>query len=62
MKVNAFVSDLENNSLGGERAGVDKKIFGTEYFPEYAAGGITKTAGFAITNDRMRNSEVDRIL
>lgn len=62
MFVNPFLPDLENNALAGERAGVDKKHFATFYFENYAAGGITKTAGFAATNDRMRRSESWRIL
>lgn len=62
MFVNSFMPELENNSLGGEAAGTDKKHFATFYFEEYAAGGITKTAGFAATNERMRNSEDWRIL
>ena len=62
MLVNAFLPDLENASLGGEAAGTDKKHFGTFYLEKYGAGGITKTAGFAATNERMRNSEAWRIV
>lgn len=62
MLVNSFLPDLENASLGGEAAGTDKKHFGTFYVEEYGAGGITKTAGFAATNERMRNSEAWRIV
>ena len=62
MLVNSFMPELENNSLGGEAAGTDKKHFATFYFEQYGAGGITKTAGFAATNERMRNSEDWRIL
>lgn len=57
MFVDGFISDLENNSLAGEAAGGDKKHFGTFYHENYAAGGIIKTAGFAVTNDRMRRDE-----
>ena len=62
MLVNAFLPDLENASLGGEAAGTDKKHFGTFYLEKYGAGAITKTAGFAATNERMRNSEAWRIV
>ena len=54
MFVNPWMTYLENNSLAGESAGVDKKPFGTFYNELYAAGGIVKTAGFASTNDRQR--------
>lgn len=57
MFCNAFLSDLENNSLAGEKAGWDKKHFGTFYSELYGAGGIVKTAGFAPNNVRMRRSE-----
>lgn len=56
MFVNPWFPILENNSLGGEAAGLDKKQFGTYYYERYAAGGIIKTAGFALTNQRLRNS------
>ena len=62
MLVNSFLPDIENASLGGEAAGTDKKHFGTFYLEKYGAGGITKTAGFAATNERMRNSEAWRIV
>ena len=54
MFVNAWMSELENNSLAGEKAGIDKKQFGTFFSELYGAGGIVKTAGFAATNSRMR--------
>ena len=57
MFVNAWVSPLENNSLAGEKAGWDKKQFGTFYSELYGAGGIVKTAGFAGNNTRMRRSK-----
>lgn len=47
---------LENNSLGGSRAGVDKKQFIHSYKEETGDGDIIKTAGFAITNSRIRRS------
>lgn len=62
MLVNSFLPDIENASLGGEAAGTDKKHFGTFYVEKYGAGGIDKTAGFAATNERMRNSEAWRIV
>ena len=62
MFVLSWLPELENNALGGEAAGLDKKQFGTYYFEDIAAGGIIKTAGFAITNQRMRRSEAYRAL
>ena len=62
MFVLSWLPELENNALGGEAAGLDKKQFGTYYYEELAAGGIIKTAGFAITNQRMRRSEAYRAL
>jgi hypothetical protein len=52
-----WLSILENNSLAGEAAGGDKKQFGTFYDERYGAGGIVKTAGFAVTCTRMRRSK-----
>lgn len=57
MFVNAWMSELENNSLAGEKAGIDKKQFGTFFSELYGAGGIVKTAGFAATNSRMRRQK-----
>ena len=48
---------LENNSLGGDHAGVDKKQFIHDYNEKTGTGVIVKTAGFAVTNERIRNSE-----
>lgn len=59
---NGWVSILENNSLGSERAGWDKKPFGTFFFGEYAAGGSFKSASFACTNELMRKYPVYRNL
>jgi hypothetical protein len=47
---------LENNSLNEARAGIDKKQFVHYYDELTGSGGIIKTAGFALTNDRMRNA------
>lgn len=54
--VNPIIMYLENNSLNEARAGIDKKQFVHFYDEMTGSGGIIKTAGFAITNDRMRNS------
>lgn len=47
---------LENNSLGENAVGQDKKQFGSYVNPKSGSGFILKTAGFAITNDLMRRS------
>lgn len=54
--VNPITMYLENNSLNEARAGIDKKQFVHFYDEMTGSGGIIKTAGFAVTNDRMRNS------
>ena len=54
--VNPIIMYLENNSLNEARAGIDKKQFVHYYDEMTGSGGIIKTAGFAVTNDRMRNS------
>ena len=54
--VNPFIVYLENNSLNEARAGIDKKQFVHYYDELTGSGGIIKTAGFGLTNDRMRNS------
>lgn len=54
--VNPFTVYLENNSLGGSRAGFDKKQFIHFKSASTATGGIIKTAGFSINNDRLRQS------
>lgn len=48
---------LDNNSLGGDAMGVDKKPFAHHLGEKSGIGFILKTAGFALTNDRIRNSE-----
>ncbi len=55
--VNPFIVILENNSLGGARAGITKKLF--VHFKEEQLGvaGIIKCAGFGLTNDTIRNSK-----
>lgn len=54
--VNPFIVHLENNSLGGAKAGITKKQFVHFYNENTGTGGIIKTAGFGFTNDWMRNS------
>lgn len=54
--VNPFVVILENNSLGGARAGITKKQFVHFKNERTSTGGIIKTAGFGLTNDWIRNS------
>lgn len=54
--VNPFVVILENNSLGGARAGISKKQFIHFKNETTGTGGIIKTAGFGLTNDWIRNS------
>ena len=58
--VNPFIVYLENHSLNEARAGIDKKQFVHYYDELTGTGGIIKTAGFGVTNDRMRNSEFYR--
>ena len=60
--VNPFIVYLENNSLNEARAGIDKKQFVHFYDEMTGTGGIIKTAGFGLTNDRMRDSEFYRDL
>ena len=47
---------LENKSLKGDKAGIDKKQFIHDYKANSGTGIIVKTAGFAITNGRLRDS------
>jgi hypothetical protein len=54
---NGTTNYLENNSLEGDRAGIDKKQFIHDYNPITGTGIIVKTAGFAVTNERIRMSE-----
>lgn len=59
--VNPIVVILENMSLGGDKAGVDKKQFVHFWDTRTATGGIIKTAGFGNTNSKMRNSNFWKI-
>jgi hypothetical protein len=53
--VNPWVIEWENNSLNSAKAGIDKKPFVHFYDERTHTGGIIKTAGFGVTNDRVRN-------
>jgi len=53
--VNPFIVLLENNSLGGAKAGITKKQFVHFKDSRTGTGGIIKTAGFGLTNDLIRN-------
>lgn len=55
--VNPWLVYLENNSLGGARAGVIKKPYVHFYDETTGTGGMIKTAGFGMTNAVMRNSK-----
>lgn len=55
--VNPFVNYLENYSLGANKAGIDKKQFAHGRNAATGTGFILKTAGFSLTNDRIRNNE-----
>lgn len=60
--VNPLVVYWENNSLNEDRAGVDKKQFIHYYDEATGTGGIIKTAGFGLTNDRIKNHEFYRTM
>lgn len=60
--VNPFLVYLENISLGAAKAGLTKKQFVHFYNERTGTGGIIKTAGFAITNDLLRNSKQLQIM
>lgn len=60
--VNPFIVHLENNSLAGSKAGIDKKQFVHAYKERTCTGIIIKTAGFGLTNDRMKNSSFYRLM
>ena len=58
--VNPLVVIWENNSLEGDKAGIDKKQFVHYYDEKTGTGGIIKTAGFGLTNDRIRRYQFYR--
>lgn len=52
--VNPFIVYLENNSLGGAKAGITKKQFVHFYNEATGTGGVIKTCGFGLTNNWMK--------
>lgn len=54
--VNGVINYLENEALGGNKAGVDKKQFIHFKNERTGTSGVDKTAGYAVTNDRIRRS------
>ena len=60
--VNPFIVYLENYSLGGAKAGVNKKQFVHYYDERTGNGGIIKTAGFGLTNLLISDSPQMRIM
>ena len=60
--VNPFVVIWENNSLNGDKAGLNKKQFVHFYDRATGTGGIIKTAGFGLTNDKIRQFDFYRTM
>ena len=60
--VHPLVVYWENNSLQESKAGVDKKQFWHYYNEKLGTGGIIKTAGFGLTNDRIKNYKFYRVM
>ena len=60
--VNPFIVYLENYSLGGAKAGVNKKQFVHYYDERTGNGGIIKTAGFGLTNLLISDSPQMKIM
>lgn len=60
--VNPWVVIWENNSLNGAKAGINKKQFIHFYDRATGTGGIIKTAGFGLTNDKIRNDQFYRTM
>lgn len=58
--VNPFIVIWENNSLNGDKAGINKKQFIHFYDRATGTGGIIKTAGFGLTNDKIRQFDFYR--
>ena len=54
---NMFMMFLDNNSLGADAMGQDKKPFIHALNPKNGIGFIGKMAGFIVTNDRIRQGE-----
>ena len=60
--VNPFIVYLENYSLGGAKAGMNKKQF-VHYYDEHTGnGGIIKTAGFGLNNLLISDSPQMKIM
>lgn len=60
--VNPFIVIWENNSLNGDKAGINKKQFVHFYDRATGTGGIIKTAGFGVTNDKIRQFDFYRTM
>ena len=60
--VNPLIVYWENNSLRGNKAGTDKKQFCHAYDQKTGTGLIIKTAGFGVTNDRVRRYKFYRTM
>ena len=56
--VNPFIVYLENYSLGAAKVGLTKKQFVHAYNEYTGTGVIIKTAGFALTNNILRNNQL----
>ena len=54
---NGTMVDLDNNSLGADAMGEDKKPFIHAIDPRTGCAIIVKTAGFAVTNSRIQSSK-----
>lgn len=54
--VNPFQGIWENGSLGAEKVGLNKKQFIHFYNEMMGSGGIIKTAGFTLNNERISDS------
>lgn len=57
MLTGAVMSRLENESLGGAKAGITKKPIFHGYDERTGAATLIKTAGFTLTNNVVRNSK-----
>lgn len=55
---NMFMNVLDNNSLGADAMGLDKKPFAHALDAQTGIGLIIKTAGFVINNQRIRESQL----
>lgn len=55
---NMFMNVLDNNSLGADAMGLDKKPFTHAFDSQTGIGLIIKTAGFILNNQRIRESQL----